>query len=317
MEIAWIGWPHGVARLERAKHGAAASRRGITAVELIVVLVVCVVILAVLLPRIAGRTSCGNRSMRDATHVRGIHQGLVLFGQSNKDKFPLPSELDADNFTVDAQAESKDTTANIVSVLIYQSFFTPELCVSPSETNAAIGIDSAFEYTEAKTAVNPARALWDPGFNADFTAKDPKRLAGFSYAHRLPSGTRRESWRNALNSNPAMVGNRGPKVTAVVQKKNPDVVATFNTKSNTLLILGGRESWEGNVVYNDNSIQFETSMAPETKSWDEKPKSDTSRKVYRTWRDVLFFDEPEDPNGINNYLVNVKKAGEGMELIWD
>ena len=71
-------------------------------------------------------------------------------------------------------------------------------------------------------------------------------------------------------------------------------------------------------MYNDNSIQFETSMAPETKFWSEKPESDTSNAIFPKWRDVLFFDEKDDPNTANNFLVNVTKVGEdGPEVIWD
>jgi hypothetical protein len=113
------------------------------------------------------------------------------------------------------------------------------------------------------------------------------------------------------------VGNRGPEVSAVELLKDGEVKPTFDRQSNTMRIHGGKNSWEGNVAYNDNSLQFETSLAPETTTWSERPSAETSGKKFKSWRDVLFFDEPQDPNGINNFLVNVRKAGAGMELIWD
>jgi hypothetical protein len=294
-------------------------RRGFTVVELVVVVIVCVLlVVGILVAGMGGAHHHGNRQMKDGIQVRGIHQCLVLFAQNNTDKYPLPSELDVENFTVDAPAETKDTTANIMSVLIYQNFFTPELCVSPSEYNPAIRIDSGFEFTAPKTAVNPAKALWDPGFNADFTVEKPARVAGFSYAHRLPAGKKLGAWNTSFNSSDAMVGNRGPLVTGVKRGKKENVDIAFNKDSTTLLIHGGRSTWEGNVAYNDNSIQFETEMAPETKFWSEKPEGDTSKAIFPKWRDVLFFDEKDDPNKTNNFLVNVKKIGEGgPELIWD
>lgn len=83
-------------------------------------------------------------------------------------------------------------------------------------------------------------------------------------------------------------------------------------------IHGSPTTWEGNVAYNDNSIQFETSLAPKNNVWSEKPEGDTSKKAFGSWRDCLFFDEVQDPNGTNNYLVNVSKVGDrGPELIWD
>jgi type II secretory pathway pseudopilin PulG len=295
--------------------------RGFTVLELVIVIIVVVLLAAILLPgMVGGRGRRGvPRQIKDGTQVRGIHQGMVLFAQNNNDKFPLPSLLDPDNFTIDAAAETKDTTANIISVLIYQNFFTPELCVSPSETNPNIRIDNAFAFTAPPTAANPAKALWDPGFNADFSTANPARMAGFSYAHQMPFGPRRDKkWNNSFSSNDAIVANRGPLVTNVTKGKEESVDMAFNKDSLTLLIHGGRKTWEGNVAYNDNSIQFETSMAPETKFWSEKPEADTSKTLFPKWRDCLFFDEKDDPNTANNFLVNVKKVGEnGPEVIWD
>lgn len=306
------------AMLRAGRFGRERARRGFTVVELIFVVVIVVLVLIVLMPALTPPRRGVARQIKDGTQVRGVHQGMVLFANNNNDKYPLPSLLDVENFTVDAPAASKDTTGHIMSVLVYQNFFTPELLVSPSEVNPAILVDHKFEYTAPSAAVNPAKALWDPGFNADFTEQTPKRIAGFSYGHRLPAGAKLEAWSNSFNSNDAMVGNRGPLVTGVKQGTEPQVQATFNKDSLTLLIHGGRNSWEGNVAYNDNSIMFETKLAPEDKTWSEMPAGDTSGKKYKSWRDVLFFDEKEDPNGTNNYLVNVKKVGEaGAEMIWD
>jgi type II secretory pathway pseudopilin PulG len=85
--------------------------RGITAIELVVVIVIAIVAVGVLLPYL-GRTRCGSRQLRDSTQVRGMHQGLVFWRQSNSDDYPLPSLIDRKNETVAAQDRAKDTTAN-------------------------------------------------------------------------------------------------------------------------------------------------------------------------------------------------------------
>ncbi len=305
--------------LRGRRRGGGNNRRGFTVIEGVVVVIVVVLLAAILLPGVVGGRGRVPSSVRDGTHIRGIHQGMVLFALNNKDQYPLPSLLDTENFTIDGTAESKDTTANIMSVLIYQNFFTPELCVSPAETNPAIRIENRYEFTAPKTAVNPAKALWDPGFNTDFTAANPTRVAGFSYAHQMPFGVRREKkWNNSFSSNDAIVANRGPLVTSVTKGKKESVDMAFNKDSLTLLIHGGRSTWEGNVAYNDNSIQFETSMAPADKFWSEKPEPEKWKTDFPKWRDCLFFDEKDDPNTANNFLVNVKKVGEGgPEVIWD
>ena len=69
---------------------------------------------------------------KDQSQLRGILQGHVIWAQNNADRYPLPSLLDTDNFTVRGPAADKDTTANIQSLLVFNSFFPPELLVSPA-----------------------------------------------------------------------------------------------------------------------------------------------------------------------------------------
>src|SRR4051794_25187775 len=69
------------------------------------------------------------RQLKDSTQQRGIHQGFVLWAQNNNDEYPLPAKIDKRNDTVKEKGRAKNTSANIMSVLIYNGFFSPELCV--------------------------------------------------------------------------------------------------------------------------------------------------------------------------------------------
>ena len=185
-----------------------------------------------------------------------------------------------------------------------------EICVSPAESNGAITMDSGFEFSTPSGAADPKLALWDPGFNADFTASGPKgrERSHFSYAHMLPSGPRLETWANTFRATEAVVGNRGPLISGLDAKHN----AAFNTKSNTLLIHGSKTTWEGNIAYNDNHVSYESRLDPET-----SPYTDDKGKV---WFDHLFFDEQDDPTGKNNLLGNFNRAGPvptAFKAIWD
>jgi hypothetical protein len=282
---------------------------GFTAVELIAVLVVVAGLVVIFLPLLATPSRCGGRYIKDSTQVRGVHQGMVMWAQNNKDRYPIPSLIDADNTTIAGDAAAKDTTSNIMSVLIYNGFFGPELCVSPAESNPSIKQMTAYAYDKPASAASPAKALWDPAFNADFTGG---KTGHFSYAHIGPFGPRLEDYTNSFSATTPCVGNRGPAVSDVTYKSPTTAAPSFDAHSNTLSIHGARTTWEGNIAYNDNHVNFETRMDPEGVTY--KDAGDA------TFADCLFFDEPQDKAGRNAYLSIWAKAGPtpaDFRSIWD
>lgn len=295
-------------------------RYGFTMVELAAVVVVCVVLVAVIvgvvLPTANSRLT--QRQPNDSMQVRGVHQGMVLWAQNNNDEYPLPSLYDKGNATIPlAEGENpsvKDTTANIVSIMIYNGFFSPELCVSPAEVNGNIKVFERYQYSEPSgaAAADKKLALWDPGFNADFT--DKTRPGNFSYGHMLPAAERREkTWKNTFQATEAVLGNRGPEISGLGSPKGNVRPATLKIPtSNTLLIHGGRTTWEGNIAYNDNHVNFETRMDPESTPYLFDGK--------KTYLDHLFYDEPDDAAGVNNFLGIFTKGGPTKAefvSIWD
>src|SRR5690606_16076927 len=115
-------------------------------------------------------------------------------------------------------------------------------------------------YSNPGSAPDPAKALWDPAFSADFTGG---RTGNFSYGHALPAGVRLEDWTNNFSATQVIVGNRGPQIASAARDKKGGLSPVLaNKASNTLLIHGSRTSWEGNIAYNDNHVNFETRMMP-------------------------------------------------------
>ena len=303
--------------MDGEQHHGKLRRRGFTLVQLAAVLVLLGVIaaLGVVLVELSKARDLSRQSNCSA-NLRGIHQGFVLSAMTSDERYALPSRFDQANNTVGGEHKSKDTTAAIFSLLIYGTFFGPEICVSPAEKNPNIRVMTNFQNETPTGTINPKLALWDPAFSADFTAAGGGNL---SYSHMLPSGPRLTSWSNTFNEKEAFIGNRGPLISAVTKGVSPNVTPAFDAASNTLRIHGPRASWEGNIAYNDNHVAFEESLYGPT------GKAALTYKALdkAVWYDLFHYDEPDDllkGGGMNNFLGIFTQAGptpSAFKSIWD
>jgi len=103
---------------------------GFSIVEVLVVTAVCILIIAVgvvvMLPTMnMGTRSGGSRQMQNHTQVRGIHQAMVTYAQSNNNNFP----------GMDSQGNVTGTVEDVYLALLQGNFFTGDYIIATTDTN--------------------------------------------------------------------------------------------------------------------------------------------------------------------------------------
>jgi type II secretory pathway pseudopilin PulG len=300
----------------------APNRRGdgFTLVELLAVICVVIIGLVVLWPTSSvNRHRC--RGLKDSTQVRGIHQSMVTWAQSNQDRYPIPSLLDKDDQTIAPDTSddpsSKDLTRHVLSILVFNGFISTELLISPAESNTAgVVRDDAYRFDAPAGAADLKNALWDPAFRAapadDAIGPGQKDSdpGSNSYAFSPIAGKRTARWASTFNSTEAALGNRGPLYDFVGDSWRLLKASPFGDASNTLLIHGTRTKWEGNIAYNDNHVQFETKPDPDDLTFTFTGVTDPKKQVRS---DNLFANEEDDTRAMLGAMAPPDSRGRQLD----
>ncbi len=244
---------------------------GFTLVELLVVVAIIALLIGLLLPALskAQRTA---KSLQDSANISQIHKGFLTWANADeRGRMPLPGLIRRKQVPgagtngaaayVPGQGEEDlqwNNTANLYSSMIAKEYITPEVLISPVETNPVVKKHDNYNRNSYNpSATNPT--FWDVGFLANiFRAADGQATSAChtSYAHLALHGERKKfSWSNKADGTKAVMGNRSTYKGAF---------SGLNyAKSYTLGFHAPDDTWEGNVCYGDNHVSLERSVMPD------------------------------------------------------
>lgn len=291
------------------------DRRAFTLIELLVVIAIIAIVIAILLPVLGGARDEA-RKAKDATQVRGLVQGAIVFAGSNNELFPLPSVLDLAHTTVAITAGQppliKDNTGNIISAMVANGLTTPQELISPVEVNQ--NIEPYLHYSESpENAASPDAALWDPGLagmpNESGSGGGDVRataLGNVSYAHLPPLGARREFWKASGAPGVALFGTRGPDYRDDDNDPATPAVLVAGARGDAsarLRFYKPDNAWSGQVAFADGSVNYLLEPAP------TRVKYEAADGM--SYADNLFLNETEQSQdrslmlGETNALLNI------------
>lgn len=223
------------------------------AVVLLCVMIAIAVIMPILSPRGQGAPAAQNH-----LQLRGIHQGLIIYAQTNKGYYPgLDSNGDNASYELDWSEWLQEggpsiraglEVQNRFAMLLANYYLTPEYLISPFEADVNV-------------------VPWDTA--SPFTTQH------YSYAMlQVPEedGGRRGEWRETLNPQAIVLSDRN----------------TGTASQPSSIHVDGGEAWAGSVLWNDNHVGFESVDTFETKYADGDP-NESDRLFATTGRHDAFM----------------------------
>lgn len=276
-------------RTSRPRKHPRKQGQGFTLIELLVVISIIALLIAILLPALgaARRTA---RRMQNSTQLRGIHQGLVTFANSNKNNF---AGLDSSGRVLQDSAQNTgnsgfgDFVQSRFWILLTGDYFTPEYAISPSET-------SNVTPWEDTAVVNDV--AWTNGGekNYSYALLQFDRVNATDLSIRPTAAARAAEWSQTLNSQAIVVSDR-------------NIGAAGDVNSLQSIHTDEAGQWSGSVLWNDNHVAFENEALFETKYADGPLNANAGAGT-----DNLFLPtDGQGPDDDTNAMMNKRNAGNG------
>lgn len=299
------------------------ARRAFTLIEVGAITATLTIGAAMVLPQIQEARATA-RQLKDATQIRGIVQACAIWAQNNQERNPLPSRVDWEGATLprpegfEGKLLELDTTGNSLSLLVFNGFIPVELTVSPAEVGN-VEVMQNYQHARPTSTVDPERAVWDPAFRGtpldEWGGKVPGAVGDAShnsYAQVAYHGAREFIWGNTFSATEACWGNRGPVYILREDTWHPLAGSMFGDGSTTMEIHGDPETWEGNIGYNDQHVDYVKRPDPETVVWAFPGIVDESN---REFPDNLFHSEHDNSRWLIDEQIELVTETDGRGTV--
>jgi hypothetical protein len=231
---------------------------GATLIEVITASAVGVLLLSVAVP-VGHRVRLAGTTEQDAVQQQTIHAAMVRDSKGNPgERLPTPgliNRLPYNGQQVPGEGGedyAQNKTQNLYSACIARGLFGPQILVGATEVNPVVEAYTSYNYN----AYRPdADSYWDPNMQAQINWTPGTGKSHTSFAHQLLCGVRKEvHWRGTADANRPLLSTRGTM--------NGVNSGDSFVRSPTLRLHGPPDSWEGNVCYGDNHVEYATSFYP-------------------------------------------------------
>ena len=257
-------------------------RKGFTIVELTVVVTVVALGAAQTVQEMAVARARA-RIVKDGAQAKTMHQAWVVKAVDFPNDFPAnplptPGLVNRCGGIPGRGAEdlTKNDHASLHSLSIAQNLYGSPTCVSPAEVSDKVMICVDYDFTQYDPASDKywdgdrkGEGVFGPDSPGHFKA-DLGRRCNLSYGTMpllnpaeesvdiLKKTRRTTAWKAGGSKDMAVLGNRG--VRDGIDGSIPGSDTGVFKGSKTLRIHGSKDTWEGNLVFADNHVDFVNSL---------------------------------------------------------